>query len=383
MNYDYLSEYQEVDEYDGKRKRPLAIQQLPAYLTPINLGATLGDDEPIAESSSEETPQSLFTNDSVDLVAANDRIVGGLDGVLVDDNTDVVVLNPGGDPIEQLRSPENPPDLPNAPEVIASVADETTVDAVDLDLTENDPGEKLQNASGSGDLGSIGSDNRPDPLDAGIQDVALFSPNDLLVINSQSTTNSDDISGHNAISGTAGNDLLIGTEEDDTLFGSSGNDTIQGRAGNDSLDGGSGNDILQGGSGNDILVGNIGNDTLTGGAGNDNFVFQSNGLPFDRANLGIDTITDFDGSADRISLDPRTFTALQSLTGNELGSEYAIVNSDEEAATSIAFIVLNTKTGSLFYNQNGLDGGLGSGSQFATIDGVLSHLGANCFTILE
>jgi Ca2+-binding RTX toxin-like protein len=381
MNYDYLSEYQEVDEYDGKRKRPLTIQQLPAYLTPINLGATVGRDEPltqslgtrIAESSSEETPQSLFSNDSVESVA--DNIAGGLD--------EVVVLNPGDDPIEQLRSPES---IPDAPEVIASVTDGTTVDAINTDLTEDSAGAKIQNASGSGGLGVLASSNPPDLLDNSAQDSAFSTSNDLLA-DSQPRNSSSGVSGqdsNSSIVGTAGNDLLIGTEEDDTLFGSGGNDTLQGGAGNDSLDGGSGNDILQGGSGDDILVGNIGNDTLTGGTGNDNFVFQSNGLPFDRANLGIDTITDFDGRADRISLDPRTFTALQSLTGNELGSEYAIVNSDEEAATSIAFIVLNTKNGSLFYNQNGLDGGLGSGSQFATIEGVLqSHIGANCFRILE
>jgi Ca2+-binding RTX toxin-like protein len=380
MNYDYLSEYQEVDEYDGKRKRPLAIQQLPAYLTPINLGATLGEDEPIAKSPSEETPQSLFNNDPVDLVAA-DGTASSLDRILVDEDADVVALNPDDSPIEELRQPESIPDLPADPEVIALALDETTVDAVDLDLAETDLGKKLQNIDGSGGLSSIASSNPPDLLDNSAQDSA---PNDLLA-NSQPSTNSGSVSTQDvSIASTTGNDLLIGTEEDDTLFGSGGNDTIQGGAGNDSLDGGSGNDILQGGSGNDILVGNIGNDTLTGGAGNDNFVFQSNGLPFDRANLGIDTITDFDGRADRISLDPRTFTALQSLTGNELGSEYAIVNSDEEAATSIAFIVLNTKNGSLFYNQNGLDGGLGSGSQFATIEGVLqSHIGANCFRILE
>jgi Ca2+-binding RTX toxin-like protein len=380
MNYDYLSEYQEVDEYDGKRKRPLAIQQLPAYLTPINLGATLGRDEPIAESIREETPQSLFSNDSVESVAANDRIVGGLDEVVVNDNTDVVVFNPDDDPIEQLRSPES---IPDAPEVVASITNGTTVETIKSDLTEDSASAKIQNASGSGSLGVLASSNPPDLLDNSAQDSAFSASNELLA---DSQPPSSDVSSQDSSSpivGTAGNDLLIGTEEDDTVFGSGGNDTLQGGAGNDSLDGGSGNDILQGGSGNDILVGNIGNDTLTGGAGNDNFVFQSNGLPFDRANLGIDTITDFDGSADRISLDPRTFTALQSLTGNELGSEYAIVNSDEEAATSVAFIVLNTKNGSLFYNQNGLDGGLGSGSQFATIDGVLSHLGANCFTILE
>jgi Ca2+-binding RTX toxin-like protein len=380
MNYDYLSEYQEVDEYDGKRKRPLAIQQLPAYLTPINLGATLGRDEPIAESIREETPQSLFSNDSVESVAANDRIVGGLDEVVVNDNTDVVVFNPGDNPIEQLRSPES---IPDAPEVAASITNGTTVEAIKSDLTEDSAGAKIQNASGFGGLGVLASSNPPDLLDNSAQDSAFSASNELLADSQLPSSDVSSQDSNSPIVGTAGNDLLIGTEEDDTVFGSGGNDTLQGGAGNDSLDGGSGNDILQGGSGNDILVGNIGNDTLTGGAGNDNFVFQSNGLPFDRANLGIDTITDFDGSADRISLDPRTFTALQSLTGNELGSEYAIVNSDEEAATSIAFIVLNTKTGSLFYNQNGLDGGLGSGSQFATIDGVLSHLGANCFTILE
>ena len=71
-------------------------------------------------------------------------------------------------------------------------------------------------------------------------------------------------------------------------------------------------------------------------------------------------------------MDKTTFTALASIAGNEfdLDSEFAIVSDDSIAQTSIAKIIYSSGTGNLFYNQNGVDTGFGTGSQFATLASV-------------
>ncbi|NJN87474.1 MAG: hypothetical protein HC881_15655 [Leptolyngbyaceae cyanobacterium SL_7_1] len=136
--------------------------------------------------------------------------------------------------------------------------------------------------------------------------------------------------------------------------------------GNDVLDGGAGKDLLVGDSGNDVLVGGLGDDTLVGGAGADQFSFQT-GRSFD-AGAGVDRIVDFQRQ-DKIVLSKTTFTALTSSNGKgfSLGSEFAIVTTNAAAATSAAVIVYNRTTGSLFYNANAAEVGLGSGNLFATL----------------
>ncbi|MBW8457340.1 MAG: VCBS domain-containing protein, partial [Thiobacillus sp.] len=80
--------------------------------------------------------------------------------------------------------------------------------------------------------------------------------------------------------------------------------TLSGGAGNDVLIGGTGNDTLSGGGGNDVLIGGAGNDTLTGGLGADTFVWTlaDAGTPGTPA---VDTITDFDATANSDKLDLR------------------------------------------------------------------------------
>jgi Ca2+-binding RTX toxin-like protein len=80
----------------------------------------------------------------------------------------------------------------------------------------------------------------------------------------------------------------------DVINGQGGNDIINGKGGNDLLRGGAGNDSLFGGSGSDTLRGGLGYDALTGGNGNDTFVLA--------LGEGIDTITDFNRSTDKIGL---------------------------------------------------------------------------------
>ncbi len=156
-------------------------------------------------------------------------------------------------------------------------------------------------------------------------------------------------------------ELLVGNGQANIISANLGDDTVLG---------GQGDDTLLGGWGNDILVGGEGNDSLTGAEGVDTFSFNT-GSAFRSIDLGIDTITDFNPSQDKISLSRATFTKLTS------GISFATVTSDALAATNAAFITYNSSNGRLFYNENGSLGGLGNGAQFATLSNLASLTGAN------
>jgi len=72
-----------------------------------------------------------------------------------------------------------------------------------------------------------------------------------------------------SIYGGSGQDLLDGGSNNDLIYGESDNDTLEGRAGNDTLRAGSGQDTLNGQTHNDLLKGRLGNDLLRGHSGND------------------------------------------------------------------------------------------------------------------
>ncbi|NJN22335.1 MAG: calcium-binding protein, partial [Leptolyngbya sp. RL_3_1] len=134
--------------------------------------------------------------------------------------------------------------------------------------------------------------------------------------------------------------------------------------GDDILIGGAGDDILIGGNGADLLIGGGGNDTLIGGEGADIFAFFDN-------QPGITVIQDFSFGEDSLSFDTSLFAALtETMDGMLDASEFAVVNSSEEAALSTAKIVYGATTGALYYNPNGSEGGLGNGAQIATIEGA-------------
>jgi len=83
-----------------------------------------------------------------------------------------------------------------------------------------------------------------------------------------------------------------------------GDNAIIGTAGNDVLMGGAGTDIISGGDGDDVISGGAGDDILTGGLGADTFVWTlaDAGTPGTPA---VDTITDFDATANSDKLDLR------------------------------------------------------------------------------
>ena len=198
------------------------------------------------------------------------------------------------------------------------------------------------------------------------------------------------------INGQGGDDSftvgdLTGSEVQSVLFsGGDGNDflnasgtltpvTADGGDGDDILIGGAGDDILIGGNGADLLIGGAGNNILIGGNGADFFGFDT-GAAFNAADIGTNQIQNFE-AGDSIVLDLTVFAELASAVGGALAaSEFAVVNSAEEAALSDALIIYGADTGNLYYNPNGIEDGFGNGAQFATIEGAPT-LTANDFVI--
>jgi Ca2+-binding RTX toxin-like protein len=193
--------------------------------------------------------------------------------------------------------------------------------------------------------------------------------------------------GNDTLYGEAGNDRLVGDTGTDSLFGGADIDTLYGGSESDYLYGDAGTDTLYGDAGNDTLYGGAGNDTLYGGADNDKFYF---GTPFTFppaaattvTALGRDIIGDFVTGIDKIVLSKSTFTNVTTTLG--MLSNFAIVSDDNVALNgkSSAAILYSASTRNLFYNENGLLGGLGAnGGNFAMVVG-LSNLVANDFMVV-
>lgn len=174
-------------------------------------------------------------------------------------------------------------------------------------------------------------------------------------------------------------DVINAQRGNDKISGLSGDDVLRGGQGKDKLNGGAGQDTLKGEGGKDVLNGGWDDDLLIGGGGADRFLFEvSASVSFSK--MGVDTITGFRPQSDKLVLDRTAFTVLVTKPKANLGSEFATVANDIDAAVSTALIVYSTGTGNLFYNQNGSADGLGNGVQFATLPGAPS-LSASSFII--
>ncbi|GCA94859.1 Calx-beta domain-containing protein, partial [Microcystis aeruginosa] len=216
----------------------------------------------------------------------------------------------------------------------------------------------------------LGSDTIQETTTGGIDTLDFTGTNTAVRVNLGITTVQTVVSNNLRLTFSANNTI-------ENIIGDSGNDRLTGNSLNNTLTGGGGNDQLTGQDGNDSLIGGFGDDLLTGGNGSDNFIFNS-------SNLGIDTISDFTSGSDKIVLSKAVFTALQSSIGNGFSqpAEFASVADDDLVATSSAFIVYSTSSGSIYYNQNGSAAGLGSGAEFASLLTVPTLIAAD-FTLIN
>ncbi len=155
-------------------------------------------------------------------------------------------------------------------------------------------------------------------------------------------------------------------------FGIRSFENITGGSGNDTLAGDDKANVIKGGSGADSLNGSTGLDLLTGGAGSDHFVFNSALI-----SANVDTVTDFDVSADTISLDHSVFTAL--VAGDLSVSEFS-KNLTGLASDSSDRVIYETDTGKLYYDQDG-SGSAFSGVHFATLSANLSLSNGEFFVV--
>ena len=139
---------------------------------------------------------------------------------------------------------------------------------------------------------------------------------------------------------------LTGNEFDQTIFGNAGVNTINGRGGNDTLTSGGGNDIL-------VF------DTALNGATN------------------VDSIADYDASADSIHLDNAVFTALIA-TGVLAASAFkdiAVAPKDTSDR-----IIYNSGTGNLYYDADGSGVAFGN-VKFAALVGAPALTAADFLVI--
>lgn len=167
------------------------------------------------------------------------------------------------------------------------------------------------------------------------------------------------------IIGRGGNQTFLGGNGEDLLAGGSGNDLLSGENDNDRLEGGTGDDTLTGGSGNDLLIGSAGRDWLGGGANADRFRFDS--LPVFGA-ASADHITDYAGAeGDRIEVSRSGFgIAATSVSLRTVTNAVGLFG----ALFSASLFIYDSRFGQLYWNQNGISPGAGSGGIFAVLDPV-------------
>ncbi|MEO7221273.1 MAG: calcium-binding protein [Devosia sp.] len=144
-------------------------------------------------------------------------------------------------------------------------------------------------------------------------------------------------------------------------------DKVDGKGGKDTIRGEGGNDTIKGGKGNDTLVGGIGRDSLSGGSGADRFVFDTR-----PGRSNADVITDFKHDTDIIALDDAIFTAIgPALTKGEFHAASGATKAHDRSDR----ISYDTKSGKLFYDDDGNKSGGHAAVHFATLSTkpVLDH----------
>ncbi len=166
------------------------------------------------------------------------------------------------------------------------------------------------------------------------------------------TANADTINGFagdDVINGQGGNDIVLGGLGNDLISGNAGDDVLTGGDGHDKLLGGAGNDNITGNIGDDILNGGIGKDTLFGAAGKDKYVFDTAPAPFN-----ADKINGYVVADDTIWLDDTIFS---NLDAGVIDPENFVKGAKVAAAEADDFVLYDTSTGDLSYDQDGSGAG--------------------------
>ncbi len=154
------------------------------------------------------------------------------------------------------------------------------------------------------------------------------------------------------IAGSDTTSIITGSKIDqvDAGLASHGVSIATGASG-DAIIGSAHNDTIDAGAGDDFIAGGAGNDALTGGSGGDTFVFDT-AL---NASTNVDTLSDFVSGSDLFQLNLDIFTALHS-TGGVLNANNFVAGTGAVASTVNQHVILDTTSGSLFYDADGVGG---------------------------
>lgn len=164
-------------------------------------------------------------------------------------------------------------------------------------------------------------------------------------------------------------DTLVSIEN---AIGSNLRDQLVGDAGANRLEGLDGDDKLNGGGGADTLIRGAGNDTLTGGGGADRFVWDT---PLGQSN--VDTITDLMTSDGDVIVLPSSVLTMLTQSGGVSGH---FRTSTQNAEGGDDYIVYNSSTGQLLYDQTGM--GSSEAVWFATLQNKPTDLTPQQFVVL-
>lgn len=282
------------------------------------LRGTSGNDH-IFGLAGNDTLNALGGNDFLDGGSGRDTMIGGVgnDTYIVRDTTDIVreTATGGLDLVKSFATTYTLADFVERGQIMSTTA---------ATLVGNGQDNLLFAGVGNNTLnGGIGSDTVSYAFGvSGSQGVSIDLDNPL----AQNT-------------GGSGTDRFISIEN------------ITGTAFADNLAGNGNDNILNGAAGADTLAGDDGLDTLIGGAGIDTFVFDSalNEV------TNVDTVTDFVSASDVFELHLDIFTALQSTDG-KLDADNFVSGASAVATTADEHIILDTTTGSLYYDADGAGG---------------------------
>ena len=153
------------------------------------------------------------------------------------------------------------------------------------------------------------------------------------------------------IAGDATTSVTTGSKIDqvDAGFADQGVSITTGASG-DAVIGSAHGDTIDAGSGDDSITGGDGNDTLTGGQGSDTFVFDT----LLNASTNVDTLSDFVSGSDVFDLRLDIFSTLQSTDGVLNANNFKSgAGAGAVATTATQHIILDTTSGSLFYDADG------------------------------